>query len=367
MRIGVPLETEAFERRVALGPEVAGRLAKAGHAVCVERGAGLAAGFVDAQYEAAGARIAPDPAEVLGGAELVLKVRCPTQAEVERFAEGAVLVSFLGPAANAGILRALVDRKVTALGMELVPRISRAQAMDALSSQWNLAGYKAVIIGTEALNRVLPMMTTAAGTLPPAKVFVLGAGVAGLQAIATARRLGAIVSAFDVRPAAKEQVHSLGASFLDARVAAEGAGGYAKELPEEEGRRVLETVGKHIANQDMVIATAQVPGRPAPRLVTGQMVRSMKRGSVIVDLAAEAGGNCELTKPGEVVEVEGVVVLGPVNVPSTLAFHASQTYSRNLMALLEHILDAEGRLKLDLSDPIMGAMVVTHAGQVRGI
>src|SRR5512144_1689302 len=222
--------------------------------------------------------------------------------------------------------------------MELVPRISRAQAMDALSSQANLAGYKAVVIGAEAMNRVLPMMTTAAGTLAPAKVFVLGAGVAGLQAIATARRLGAVVSAFDVRPMVREQVQSLGATFVEVPVAAEGAGGYAKELAEQEQRRVLDAIAKHIPAQDLVVATAQVPGRPAPRLVTAEMVRTMKPGSVVVDLAAETGGNCELTKAGDIAEVGGVLVLGPTNLASSVPFHASQTYSRNLQALLQHLL-----------------------------
>jgi NAD(P) transhydrogenase subunit alpha len=254
---------------------------------------------------------------------------------------------------------------VTALAMELVPRITRAQSMDALSSQANLAGYKAVIIGAEALNRILPMMTTAAGTLAPARCFVVGAGVAGLQAIATARRLGAMVSAFDVRPIVKEQVQSLGASFVEVEVAAEGAGGYAKELAEDQQRRVLEAIAKHVPAQDLVVTTAQIPGRPAPRLLTAEMVRSMKPGSVIVDLAAETGGNCELTRPGEATDVEGVQVLGPLNVPSTLAFHASQTYSRNLQALLQHLVDKEGRARIDLQDEITGAMVVTHGGEIR--
>ena len=363
MLIGVPRETGAHERRVALVPETVGRLKKAAHELLVERGAGAAAGFPDAQYEAAGARLV-DAGEALG-AELVLKVQRPTPAEAGRLREGGILVSFLAPATSAEAIAALTARKVTALAMELVPRITRAQSMDALSSQANLAGYKAVVIGAEAMNRILPMMTTAAGTLAPARCFVLGAGVAGLQAIATARRLGAIVSAFDVRPVVKEQVQSLGASFVEVPVQAEGAGGYAKELAEDQQRRVTEAVAKHIVSQDLVVTTAQIPGRPAPRLISADMVRSMKPGSVIVDLAAESGGNCELTKAGEVVDVGGVLVLGPVNVPSTLAFHASQTYSRNLQALLGNLLDKEGKAKLDLADEITGAMVVTHGGEVR--
>jgi NAD(P) transhydrogenase subunit alpha len=363
MRIGVPLETAARERRVALVPETAGRLAKQGHAVVVQQGAGAAAGFTDAQYEGAGARLG-GAAEALG-AELVLKVQRPSPDEVAKLAEGAILVAFLSPATGGELFPLLAGRKTTALAMELVPRISRAQAMDALSSQANLAGYKAVIIGAEALNRVLPMMTTAAGTLAPARCFVIGAGVAGLQAIATARRLGAIVSAFDVRPVVKEQVQSLGASFVEIEVAAEGAGGYAKELAEEQQRRVLEALAKHLPAQDLVVTTAQIPGRAAPRLVTAAMVRSMRPGSVVVDLAAEGGGNCELTRPGEAVEEAGVHVLGPLNVPSTMAFHASQTYSRNLQSLLQHLIAKDGAPKLDMQDEITGAMAVTHAGEVR--
>jgi len=289
----------------------------------------------------------------------------PSPGEVASLAEGGILVAFLAPASSAEVLGALAARKVTALAMELVPRISRAQSMDALSSQANLAGYKAVVIGAEAMNRIVPMMTTAAGTLAPARCFVIGAGVAGLQAIATARRLGAVVSAFDVRPVVKEQVQSLGASFVEVEVAAEGAGGYAKELAADQQRRVAEAIAKHLPAQDLVITTAQIPGRPAPRLLTAEMVRSMKPGAVIVDLAAETGGNCELTKAGEAIDVGGVLVLGPVHVASTVAFHASQTYSRNLQSLLQHLLGKEGRPKLDLQDEITGAMVVTHAGEVR--
>ena len=363
MRIGVPRETARLERRVALVPETVKRLAKAGHAVVVERGAGRAAGFPDAEYEAAGARLG-DAAEALG-AELVLKVQRPSPEEVGRLAEGAILVALLAPVSLQEALPAMAARKVTALAMELVPRITRAQSMDALSSQANLAGYKAVIIGAEAMQRIFPMMTTAAGTLAPAKAFIMGAGVAGLQAIATARRLGAVVSAFDVRAVVKEQVQSLGATFVEVAVQAEGQGGYAKELAEDQQQRVLEAVGKHIVSQDLVVTTAQIPGRPAPRLVTAGMVRAMKPGAVIVDLAAESGGNCELTKAGEVVDEGGVLVLGPLNVPSTLAYHASQTYSRNLASLLGHLLDKEGKPKVDLQDEITGAMVVTHAGEIR--
>jgi NAD(P) transhydrogenase subunit alpha len=365
MRIGVPREIVPQERRVALVPDAVARLVKERHEVAVERGAGAAAGFADSQYQAAGARVAEQGADVLATSQLLLKVQRPTAEEAERVAEGAILVSFLAPAASQDVLAILARRRVTALAMELVPRITRAQAMDALSSQANLAGYKAVLIGAEALNRILPMMTTAAGTLAPAKVFVIGAGVAGLQAVATARRLGAVVSAFDVRPVVREQVQSLGATFVEAPVAAEGSGGYARELAEEQQRRVLETLARHVSGQDLVVTTAQIPGRPAPRLVTADMIRSMKPGSVIVDLAAETGGNCELTRPGESVDAGGVLVLGPLNVPSTVAYHASQTYSRNLTSLLRHLLDGEGRARIDLTDEITGAMVVTHEGELR--
>ncbi len=367
MRIGVPLETAALERRVALVPDTVGRLVKAGHEVGVQRGAGRAAGFPDAQYEAAKAVLFDDAAGLYARSELVLKVQRPSAAEAGQFAQGAILVALMAPASAGEILPALAERRITTLAMELVPRITRAQSMDALSSQANLAGYKAVVIGAEAMNRILPMMTTAAGTLAPARAFILGAGVAGLQAIATARRLGAVVSAFDVRPVVKEQVQSLGASFVEVPVPvqAEGQGGYAKELAEDQQRRVLEAIAKHIVSQDLVVTTAQIPGRPAPRLITAAMVRSMKPGAVIVDLAAESGGNCELSKAGESVDADGVLVLAPVNVPSTLAFHASQTYSRNVQSLLGHLLDKEGKPKLDMADEITGAMAMTFGGEIR--
>jgi NAD(P) transhydrogenase subunit alpha len=362
MRIGVPRETAAGERRVALVPETVGRLVKGGFEVAVERGAGTAAGFPDAQYEAAKARLVEADAAL--GAELVLKVQRPSPGEAERLAEGAALVSYLAPHASADLLALLARRRITAYAMELVPRISRAQSMDALSSQATLAGFKAVIVGVEAMDRITPMLTTAAGTLAPARAFVIGAGVAGLQAIATARRLGCIASAFDVRPAVREQVQSLGASFVEAEVAAEGAGGYAKELAADEQRRVLAAIARHVAGQDLVVTTAQVPGRPAPRLVTAEMVRSMRPGSVIVDAAAETGGNCELTRAGEAVEEAGVHVLGPLNLPASVPFHASQMYSRNLAAFLAVAADG-GALRVNLDDEIQAAMAVTHGGEAR--
>jgi NAD(P) transhydrogenase subunit alpha len=364
MRIAVTRETTPGERRVALVPENVARLVKQRHEVRVERGAGSSAGFPDAAYEAAGAMIADAPA-TLAGAEVVARVQGPSEAEADLVPEGAVLVALLAPHQSGPLLARLAARRVSALAMEKVPRTTRAQSMDALSSQATLAGYKGVLLGAGALPRILPMMTTAAGTLAPAKAFVIGAGVAGLQAIATARRLGAVVSAFDVRAVVREQVQSLGASFVEVpQVAAEGAGGYAKELGASEQERVLGAIAAHVRDMDLVVTTAQVPGRPAPRLLTAEMIRSMRPGSVVVDLAAETGGNCELTRAGETVVEAGVTVLGPVNLPSSVAFHASQMYGRNVTTLLQH-LAKDGRLALDPQDEIAGAMLVVHDGQVR--
>jgi NAD(P) transhydrogenase subunit alpha len=365
LQIGIPQETAPSERRVALVPEVAARLVQAGLRVTVQRGAGAAAGFPDPLYAAAGAELVATPAEVLSRSDLVLKVQRPDPTEADLLRSGSTLISFLAPASSAELLARLASRNVTALAMEWVPRITRAQSMDALSSQAVFAGYKAVLLGASALPRILPMLTTAAGTLAPTKAFILGAGVAGLQAIATARRLGAVVSAFDVRPVVREQVQSLGATFVEAEaVAAEGAGGYARELQEDQQRRVLEAVAKHLPQIDLAISTAQIPGRPAPQLITEEMVRAMKPGSVIVDLAAETGGNCAVTRPGESIDVGGVTVIGPLNLPSTLPLHASQTYSRNLLALVQHLLH-QGELRIDLADEITGAMTAVHAGEIR--
>jgi NAD(P) transhydrogenase subunit alpha len=273
-------------------------------------------------------------------------------------------VALLAPHLSARLLRRLAERGVHAMAMEKVPRTTRAQSMDALSSQATLAGYEAVLLGAAALPRILPMLTTAAGTLVPAKAFVIGAGVAGLQAIATARRLGAIVSAFDVRPVVKEQVQSLGATFVETDVAAEGAGGYAKELGAREQDQVLATIGRHVRDMDLVISTAQIPGKTAPRLLTSDMLRAMRPGSVVVDLAAETGGNCEATRPGETVVEGSVTVIGPLNLPSAVPFHASQMYGRNVTTLLQHLW-RDGRLQLDLADDIASAMLVVHDGKVR--
>lgn len=361
VRIGVPKETDVHEQRVAVVPDGVRVLVRAGATVTVERGAGARAFYADPLYEAVGATLVDDVTAVYGGSDVVVKVQRPAAAEIAGLRRGTVLISLLAPATNVESVRALEAAGVTALALELVPRISRAQSMDVLSSQSTVAGYKAVLIAADTLPRLLPMMTTAAGSLAPAKAFVLGAGVAGLQAIATARRLGAVVSAFDVRAAAREQVLSLGATFVAAESVtadAETAGGYAREQSDEQQRRIAAAIGGHIADMDLVISTAQIPGRPAPRLITAEMVHRMRPGSVIVDLAAEAGGNCELTRPGETVDVAGVRVLGPLNVPSMLPFHASQMFSKNVVTLLQHLIK-DGALALDLTDEITKAMAVS--------
>ncbi|MGH2500044.1 MAG: Re/Si-specific NAD(P)(+) transhydrogenase subunit alpha [Candidatus Limnocylindria bacterium] len=363
MRVGVPRESAPGERRVALVPETVARLVKGGHDVVVERGAGEGAFFADAAYREAGATVA-GAAEAFG-AEVVLKVQKPSPEEVERLREGAILIATLQPLGNADLVRALAARRVTSLSMDAIPRVTRAQPMDSLSSQSNIAGYKAVLVGAVSLAKFLPMLTTAAGTITPARVLVLGAGVAGLQAIATARRLGALVEAFDTRPAVKEQVQSLGAKFLEIDLGehGEGPGGYAKELSEEAHRRERELVAARAKEADIIITTALVPGRRAPVLVTAEMVRSMRPGSVVVDLASEMGGNCELTEPGKTVVRDGVTIHGELNLPSTVAVHASQLYSRNISTLLGH-LTADGRLRLDLDDEITKGTVITHEGAI---
>lgn len=367
MRIAVPGETAPDERRVGLVPDGVARLVKAGHAVTVQRGAGDRAGASDAAYEKAGATLADSFQSTVAGANVVAKVQRPSAAEIAQLPEGSVLIAMLQPSAQRTTLEGLAARRITALAMELVPRITRAQSMDVLSSQATVAGYKAVLLGAAELTKLLPMLTTAAGTLAPSRVFVLGAGVAGLQAIATARRLGAIVSAFDVRPAVREQVQSLGATFIEAEAvspSAEGAGGYAKELAQEQQQKVLEAVGKVLPTVDLVITTAQIPGKPAPRLITDAMLATMHPGSVVVDLAAETGGNCEATRAGETVVAHGVIVMGPLNLPATVPLHASQMFGRNVLTLLQHLAPAAD-LNVDLADEITGPMAVTHAGAVR--
>ncbi len=362
MRVAVPRETAPGERRVALVPESVQRLAADGFEVVVERGAGEAASFADASYEEAGARVA-DGAALLDGAGCVVRVAPPSPEEAERLSAGTVLVGFLAPLTDPAGVERLRARGVVAFAMEAIPRITRAQSMDALSSQATVAGYKAALLAADRSPKMFPLLMTAAGTVAPARVLVLGAGVAGLQAIATARRLGAVVSAFDVRPAVKEQVESLGATFLDLGVRGEETeGGYAKELTPEQQAAQQRALEERIPDFDVVVTTALVPGRPAPRLIPAAAVRAMRPGSVIVDLAAEAGGNCELTRPGEETAESGVTVVGLTNLPSLLASDASRLYSRNVTTLLQH-LAPKGELALDFSDEITAGACVTRPAE----
>jgi NAD(P) transhydrogenase subunit alpha len=356
VRIGVPRELEPGERRVALVPDAVTRLAPGGFEVVVEPGAGAAASFPDDAYTAAGASVS----DSVWDTDTVVKVRKPTADEVQRLRSGQVLVGFLEPLTDHPGVERLAERGVHAFAMESIPRITRAQPMDALSSQATVSGYKAVLIAADRLPRFFPMLMTAAGTVAPAKVLVLGAGVAGLQAIATAHRLGAVVAGFDVRPVVREQVESLGATFLDLGIIGEEtAGGYARELTDEEQRRQQEALEERIPDYDVAITTALVPGRAAPRLIPAGAVARMRPGSVIVDLAAETGGNCELTVPGEIAEREGVTIVGLTNLPSTMPFHASQLYARNVSALVQH-LAPEGELVLDWDDEITAGACVTR-------
>jgi NAD(P) transhydrogenase subunit alpha len=360
MKFGVPKETVVGERRVALVPDAVAKLMKDSHTVVVESGAGVAAGFPDEAYRTAGAALG-DP----WAAEVVCKVQKPSSGEVEKLREGAAVIGLLQAATSPDLLRQLAQRRITAFSLELVPRITRAQSMDVLSSQATAAGYKAVLIAAETVPKFFPMLVTAAGTLSPARVLILGAGVAGLQAIATARRLGAIVSAFDVRAAVKEQVESLGAKFLmmEETVEGEGTGGYAKELSKDQHQRELDFLAKSVKDADVVITTAAIPGKRAPILVARAAVEGMRAGSVIVDLAAETGGNCELTQAGTPVVHQGVTILGPVNLPATLPLHASQMYARNVATFLGTLLK-DGALRLDFADEIIKATCVTHDGKV---
>jgi len=355
MRIGVPKESASGERRVALTPGVVDRLVQKGHEIVVEAGAGEGSYFSDADYENAGATIG-----AAYEADVVVKVRRPSPDEEERLSDGTVLVGLLQPLSDPEAIERLARRGVTAFALESIPRITRAQAMDALSSQATISGYKAVLLAAERLPRFFPMLTTAAGTVRPAKVLVLGAGVAGLQALATARRLGAQTFGFDVRPVVREQVESLGARFLDLGIVGEEAeGGYARELSADEQRRQQEELERRLPEFDAVVTTAQIPGRPAPRLIPATAVEAMQPGSVIVDLAAETGGNCELTEPGAEILHRGVTIVGPTDLPSTAPLDASRLYARNVMALLEH-LAPEGELVLDFDDEITAAACVTR-------
>lgn len=362
MRLGVPKESAEGEHRVALVPDGVRRLVESGAEVLVESGAGEAAAFADEAYDVAGASLVS--ADQAFHADVVLKVQKPSDSETKRLAEGAVVVGLLQPLTSPALARSLAARRVTGFALDAVPRITRAQSMDALSSQSTIAGYKAVLLAATSLGKFFPMLTTAAGTIAPARVLVLGAGVAGLQAIATARRLGAVVSAFDVRPVVREQVESLGATFLELEISGEEtAGGYAAALDEEQHRREQELVAEAAAESDAVVTTALIPGRPAPILLTRDAVRGMRPGSVVVDLGAEMGGNCEDTVPGETVDVGGVTLIGTLNLPSTMPTHASQMYSRNMTSFLA-LLVREGELVLDFEDEVVRESCVAHDGRV---
>ena len=366
MKIAVPKERAPGERRVALVPEIVAKLVKSGHTVTVERGAGAGAGYSDGAYEAAGATIAPDARTAYADAAVIVRVGKPSDDELDGIPRGAALIGLLAPLGDPRSVERYAERGITALSMDVVPRTTKAQAMDALSSQANIGGYKAVLLGATHLPKFFPMLTTAAGTIAPAKVFVIGAGVAGLQAIATARRLGAVVTAYDTRSVVGEQVKSLGAKFLEIDVgeSGEGQGGYAKELSPEAIAKQRAAMVKAIGGSDVVITTAAIPGKRAPILVTAEAIEAMAPGSVIVDLAAETGGNVEGTEPGEIVtSANGVTIVGLLNLPSSLAFDASRLYARNVQALLDYITK-DGALALDPDDEIVAGTTITRDGEV---
>jgi NAD(P) transhydrogenase subunit alpha len=368
MRIAVPAETAPLETRVAIVPRSVAQLTKAGATLAVQAGAGEAAGIADAAYSETGAEIERDRTRLLSGGDLTVVVRRPPLEDLRRLKEGSVIVGMIDPGRDAESLRLLADRKITAFRMEALPRISRAQDMDVLSSQATLGGYHAAVMAAYRLPRIFPLLMTAAGTITPARALVLGAGVAGLQAIATCRRLGAVVEAYDVRPAVREQVESLGARFIDVGIESEAqqdAGGYAKELTADAQAREHEVVSQHVKDSDVVITTAFVPGRPAPVLITRDMVEGMRPGSLIVDLAAAAGGNCELTKPDEEVDANGVCVLGPTNLPAAVPGQASQLYSHNVTRFLLQIVK-DGEISLDFDDVVIAQTCMTHDGEPRG-
>lgn len=369
MNVAVTKEIRAGECRVALVPNVVSKLVKAGLVIRVEAGAGAEAFFSDSSYKEAGAEVVSDVTSLLGEADVFLKVGPPQERngkhEVDMLREGTVLIGFLNPFGEPALVKRFATRKITAFSMELIPRISRAQSMDALSSQASVGGYKAVLLAANKIGKFFPMLTTAAGTIMPAKVLVIGVGVAGLQAIATARRLGAVVEAFDIRPQTKQEVESLGAKFIEVKLEekTEGRGGYAKEVSEETKKKEREILANHIRQSDIVITAAQVPGKKAPLLVTEEMIAGMKEGSVIVDMAAEQGGNCALTKAGQDFVHNGVTIMGPVNLPSMMPYHASQMYSRNISNLLLSMVK-EGKLSLDLNDEVIKGCLVTHQGKI---
>ncbi|MEX2404799.1 MAG: Re/Si-specific NAD(P)(+) transhydrogenase subunit alpha [Balneolales bacterium] len=365
MIVAVPKEIMDGETRVALIPAVAADLIKNGLEVRIESGAGEKAFFTDEAFKEAGAKVTDDKKKLFGEADIILKINKPSEEEVRLMKAGAVLICLLWALQNKELVELLAEKKVTALGMEALPRISRAQKMDVLSSMSSIAGYKSVLIGANSLGKYLPMLMTAAGTIAPSKILVLGAGVAGLQAIATAKRLGAVVEAFDVRPAVKEQVESLGASFVEVpleETETETSGGYAKELSEKAKQKQREVIHERVSKSDIVITTALIPGKPAPELITAQMVEDMRQGSVIVDLASEQGGNCALTQPDKTINHNGVTIHGPLNLAASLPIHASQLYAKNVTAVLLHLLK-DGELVFDFEDEITKNTTITHDGK----
>ena len=362
IHLGVPKEIEAGERRVALAPAIADRFTKLGVKILMQRGAGTSSHYPDDAYQ--NVTFVDDAAALYQQSDLILKVQPPTEAEIEQMKEGAVVIGMMQPHRYPERVAKMRDRKILAFAMELVPRISRAQSMDVLSSQAAVAGYKAALLAANYASGFFPMLTTAAGTVRPAKVLVIGAGVAGLQAIATTKRLGAMVEGYDVRSATREQVESLGAKFVDTGVSAEGSGGYARELTDEEKAKQQEVLEKHIAAADAVITTAAIPGRPSPKIIRKEVVEQMKSGAVIIDLAAEGGGNCEVTEPGKPIDHNGVVVYGPLNVPSELPIHASEMYSRNLLNFLTPMIE-DGEFKPDFDDEVIADSTLTREGEIK--
>ncbi len=361
IQICVPKEVRKDEQRVALVPDIVNRLAKAGLSINIQASAGELVGYTDQDYE--NANIISDSGQLLRSADITLMVNPPTEEQVSQIREGSILIGYLDPHSNMDRFSQLNARKISAFSVEMIPRISRAQAMDALSSQASIAGYKAVLLGSNILGKFLPMLTTAAGTIRPSKCLVIGAGVAGLQAIATARRLGAIVEGYDVRADTKEQVESLGAKFVDIEIKAEGSGGYARELTEDERLQQQGILARHVASADLIVSTAAIPGRRSPRIISTEMVEGMRGGSVIVDLAAEGGGNCELTELGKTIVHKGVKIHGPENVPSMVGNHASELYAKNLQNFLE-LLISDGEINIDLKDEIINESLITHAGEI---
>ena len=364
IHLAVPNEILPGERRIALEPGIAKRLIAMGVEVSMEKGAALSAHFADDAFE--GVKIVDTPQELYKNASVIFKVQPPTMEELDMMEPGTVVAGFMAPHKNEDLMHKMCEKSITTLAMELVPRITRAQSMDALSSQASIAGYKGVLMAADMASVFFPMLTTAAGTIRPARVLIIGVGVAGLQAIATAKRLGAIVEAYDVRTATREQVESLGGKFIDTGVSADGEGGYARELTDEEKQQQQDVLAKHIAMSDVVITTAAIPGRPSPKIISKEMVADMKVGAVIIDLASEGGGNCELTKPGETVDFEHrITIHGPLNVASQTPVHASEMYARNLFNLLSPFITDEGELDLDMEDEVIAKTVLTCSGEVK--